>query len=113
MKQKRFSTWIGTLILSLLLMAMFACSTENPTSPDNNDDQANKIVESTSSSSVGIYQNISSFKQVTNLIQGPAAIADLDVPEVKDPNSAMNFARSIKQKAFTLGAKDLKVLSKT
>ena len=113
MKQKRFSTWIGTLILSLLLMAMFACSTENPTSPDDNDNQANKMVESTSSSSVGIYQNISSFKQVTNLIQGPAAIADLDVPEVKDPDSAMNFARSIKQKAFTLGAKDLKVLSKT
>jgi len=116
MKEKSFSTWIVTLVLSFLLMAMFACSTENPTSPDDNENQVNKMVESTSSSSVGIYQNISSFKQFTNLIQGPAAIADLDVPEVKDPNSAMNFARSIKQKAFTLGAndlKDLKVLSKT
>ena len=113
MKEKSFSTWIVTFVLSLLLIAMFACSSKNPTSSDNNEDQVNKMVESTSSSSVGIYQNISSFKQVTNLIQGPAAIADLDVPEVKDPNSAMNFAKSIKQTAFTLGAKDLKVLSKT
>ena len=113
MKGKRFSTWTFTLVLCLLLMSMFACSSENPTSSDNNDDQVNEMVQSASSSSVGIYKNISSFRQVTNLIQGPVAIADLDVPEVKDPNSAMNFARSIKQKAFTLGVKDLKVLSKT
>lgn len=113
MKQKRFSTWMGTFTLSLLLMAMFACSTGDPTAPEDNNDPTTKTVESTSSSSVGIYQNISSFKQVTNLIQGPAAIADLDVPEVKDPNTATNFARSMKQKAFNLLSSDMKALSKT
>lgn len=112
MKQNKFSAWMGTLTLSLLLMSLFACSTGDPTSPDDNNNQASEMVQNTSSSSVGIYQNISSFKQVANLIQGPAAIADLDVPEVKDPNSAMNFARSIKQKAYSLGSKDLKSLSK-
>ncbi|MCH7681967.1 hypothetical protein IID10_21825, partial [candidate division KSB1 bacterium] len=70
MKQQRFSTWMSTLILSLLLMSMFACSSENPTSSENNEEQVNQMVQSTSSSSVGIYQNISSFKQVTNLLQG-------------------------------------------
>jgi len=113
MKEKSFSTWAFTLVLCLLLMSMFACSSENPTSSDNDDDQVNEMVQSTSSSSVQIYQNISSFKQVTNLIQGPAAIADLDVPEVKDPNTAMNFAKSIKQKAFALGESDLRILSKS
>ena len=112
MKEKSFSTRTFTLILCLLLMLMFACSSENPTSSDNDDDQVNEMVQSTSSSSVEIYQNISSFKQVTNLIQGPAAIADLDVPEVKDPDTATNFARSMKQKAFTLLANDMKALSK-
>jgi len=112
MKQQSFSVWAVTLTVSLLLMSMFACSTEDPTSPDDNDNQANEMVQSTSSSSVAIYQNISSFKQVTTLIQGPAAIADLDVPEVKDPNTATNFARSMKQKAFTLLSRDMKALSK-
>lgn len=105
------------MALSLLFISMYGCSTDNPVSTDNGNTntEVSANVQDASSSSVQIYRNLSSFSQISQLIQGPDAIADLEVPEVKDPRTAMNFARSIKQKSFSLARKhvslDLQIAS--
>lgn len=112
MKQKTFLT--VTVITCLLMLSLFGCATKNPVDDDNNNNQqVSKNVQNASNSSVDIYQNLAGFEQISQFIQGPSAIADLEVPEVKDPRTAMNFARTIKQKSFALGKKDLNLLQKS
>ena len=78
------------------------CNTNGVVDPgqDNDDDNASQSVKNVSSNSIGIFNNVASFRQVSNLLQGSDAIADLEVPEVENPAATLNFAKAVQQKAL-------------
>lgn len=82
------------------LVCMLGCSSNNPASPNNNNDTVTQTVKSASGTSVKIYRNIASFTQMTEFIVGPNEIVDLEIPEVKNPGQAAAFANSIGKRAL-------------
>ena len=113
MKTQSYLPWKTFLITSLPLLLAFGCTTNDPVSPNDDEDPLNRSAEKASETSVEIYNNIASFKQLNTLIQGPNAIADLEIPEMKNPESAMKFAKSVQRQAVAGAKIDLAVLFKT
>ncbi len=111
---KSLNTGSFLSISFFVLFNFIGCSTNDPVSPDNVNtvDNGNQSIKKVSASSVSIYNNVASFKQVSNLIQGPDAIVDLEIPEVENPESALQFAKSIQQKTFSKLSLDRKNLNK-
>jgi len=106
--------FVATALLAgmLVLIGLFGCSSENPISP-NDDDAVNKTVKNASATSVNIYKNVSSFKQLSDLIHGPAALVEIEIPEMQNPQKAMSFAKGIQQQAFAKVKSDQKLLKAT
>lgn len=109
MKHLFSSTLLFILIACLSLTQMLGCS-NNPTSPDEDNDQVNQTVQKVGTNGVEIYGTVSSFKQISDLIRGPGAIVDLDVPGFDSPGAAMRFAKSITQTSFENARKSEKGL---
>jgi len=82
------------------LMFLFACSSNNPVQPPDNSEPVNETVQTASKSSVDIYQNVASFKTITNFMQGESGLAELDVPAVQNPTAAMRFFGDVRQQAM-------------
>ncbi|MFQ5602691.1 MAG: hypothetical protein ACE5HS_05430 [bacterium] len=111
MKKYSFFKLNFILVAMVTLLLALGCSTTDPVSPGK-DKEENQTVKSVSTSGVSIYNNVASFKQNSDLIQGPDAIVDLEIPEVKNPKTAFNFARSVQRKAFSQQNLDFKTLDK-
>lgn len=105
MKSKMFLQ--GLALLTVLAIGFAGCS-KNPTDPGNNE-EVNESVKIAGNTSVDIYNNLAAFKQVNELMRGAEALAQMDIPEFKNPGQAMSFARNIRQKAFANSPKNLKV----
>ncbi len=86
---------------SFSLLLMVACSSNNPvTPPVDNKKQVDPTVQSASQSSSDIYQNISSFNDISSFMQGQDALSEMDVPEVKNPQTAMRYFKKVQQQAI-------------
>ncbi|MFQ5824325.1 MAG: hypothetical protein ACE5JB_09745 [bacterium] len=112
MKQISYTHWLIVLLLSFTLLIAIGCSNNNPSGPDNNDDQINQSVQTVSANGVEIYNTVSSFQQISGLIQGPESIVDLEVPEVENPQKAMSFAKSVMKESFDRVRNKANLLSK-
>jgi hypothetical protein len=104
--------FLATALLAGLLIGLLGCSSENPISP-NDDDAVNKTVKNASATSVDIFKNVSSFKQISDLIHGPEALVDIEIPEMQNPQKAMSFAKGIRQQAFAKVKSDQRLLKST
>lgn len=96
MKFKTFSSYF----FSLMLIVLAACSSNNPvTPPDDNKKPVDETVQATSQSGADIYKNVNSFEEISDFMQGEQALADLDIPEVENPQAAMKFFQDVQKRA--------------
>lgn len=102
MQRKSSFIWKTVIGGIFVVWVAMGCNTNGVVDPgqDNDDDNASQFVKNVSNSSVGIFNNVASFRQVSTLIQGSDAIADLEVPEVENPSAAISFAKSVQQRAL-------------
>jgi len=87
-------------LLSMAMLWLSACSSDNQvTSPDNNQKPADPAVQAASERGSDIYKNLSSFNEISKLMQGKNGFANLDVPQVRNPKAAMSFYHEIRREA--------------
>ncbi|MFQ6113648.1 MAG: hypothetical protein ACE5NG_06105, partial [bacterium] len=110
MKPKYFSLWSTILIFCLSMVYLVGCS-KSPTEPGN--DQVNQTVLTVSANGVDIYNSVSSFKQISDLLQGPESKLDIDIPELENPQKALHLAKSLLQESFDRIKSDSKLHVKT
>ncbi len=102
MKSKMFLQ--GLALLTVLAIGFAGCS-KNPTDPGNNE-EVNESVKIAGAASVDIYNNVAAFKQVNELMRGAEALAQMDIPEFKNPGRAMSFARGIQRNVLATSLKN-------
>ncbi len=93
-------------MLAAALFIIAGCS-KNPVDPGNN--EVNETVKVAGNTSVDIYNNVAAFKQVNDLMRGSDALAQMDIPELKNPGEAMSFARTIQRQVFAKTPKNLEI----
>jgi hypothetical protein len=97
-------------ILAAILLA-FGCSSDNPV--DSREETVNPNVESASKASVDIYQNVSSFQQVSTLMKGEDSLVELDMPGFGSPEEAIGLASKKQSASLTKLGLDKPVLRKS
>ncbi|MFQ5708638.1 MAG: hypothetical protein ACE5HO_14380 [bacterium] len=113
MRQRFNLRWSSFFILTLWLLYALGCSSDSPVAPENGGTEVNATVQKVSANGADIYSTVSSFKQVSDLMQGPESFADLEIPEVQNPGAAMNFAKSIMTRSFDTLKSHGELLTKT
>lgn len=106
MKAKKLLQGLA-LLITVLIIGFAGCS-KNPVEPGDND-TVNETVKVASNTSVDIYKNVAAFKQVNALMRGADALAQMDIPEMKNPGQAMSFARQIQQQVLAKAPKNLQL----
>jgi hypothetical protein len=94
------------LLFAVTLFSITSCS-KNPVEPGTGDD-VDETVKVAGQTSVDIYQNLSAFKQVNDLMRGVDALAQMEVPGFENPTEAMNFGRNVQKQALAKSAKLMK-----
>lgn len=111
MKFKSYSFSMILLVAGLFFIQNMGCS-DSPVSPNDNENPPNETVQKISDNSTDIYNTVSSFRQVSDLIQGPDAFVDMEIPEVENPQQAMKFAKSVQEQSLELVKNDVQILNK-
>lgn len=87
-----------TAALVIAFGAWLGCSAENPSGPEPQPQQVSKKVQDAGSATARIYQNVTSFEELSALISGPNAVAKLDIPEMSNPQRAAAHARRVEKR---------------